>query len=129
MLAKQKVFFYKLMVFSALILTVALLLYSTIAKSLYFSQFPLQFILIFSITALTHLQLVKLGEQNMYRFTNVYIQVTVIKLIIYLVFILGCLMYLNVDKTVFTLTFFVLYVLFSVFEVVHLLAFYKTDKP
>lgn len=129
MLAKQKVFFYKLMIFSALILTVALLLYSTIAKSLYFSQFPLQFILIFSITALTHLQLVKLGEQNMYRFTNVYIQVTVIKLIIYLVFILGCLMYLNVDKTVFTLTFFVLYVLFSVFEVVHLLAFYKTDKP
>ena len=129
MLAKQKVFFYKLMIFSALILTVALLLYSTIAKSLYFSQFPLQFILIFSITALTHLQLVKLGEQNMYRFTNVYIQVTVIKLIIYLVFILGCLMYLNVDKTVFALTFFVLYVLFSVFEVVHLLAFYKTDKP
>ena len=117
------------MVFSALILTAALLLYSTIAKSLYFSQFPLQFILIFGITALTHLQLIKLGEQNMYRFTNVYIQVTVIKLLIYLAFILGCLMYLNVDKAVFALTFFVLYVLFSVFEVVHLLAFYKTDKP
>lgn len=129
MLAKPKVFFYNLLIFSTVIMGIAMLLYSYVAKTLYFSQFPLQFLLIFVVTAFTHLRLIKVGENNMYRFTNAYIQVTIIKLFLYLGFIFVCLMFLNVDKIVFALTFFVLYLLFSVFEVVNLLSFYKTGKP
>jgi hypothetical protein len=129
MSVNQKGFLNKLIVFGLSILGVAIVLYSTLLKSWFFPLFPVQFLLVFLVTAAAHLRIVQVGKQNMLRFTTAYIQMTMFKLLIYLVFIFTCLLCLSVDKLVFAITFFVLYALFSVFEAVQLISFYKVDKP
>jgi hypothetical protein len=115
----------KFMFFSVLLIVVSIILYLTLLKPFYIKSFPLQFLLIGSLTLFSHLKLIKACEQNIRRFTTVYMLWVTIKLISYLLFLLVCLLIDHSNALSFILTFFVLYLCFTVFEVNEVLKFLK----
>lgn len=128
MSGKQK-FFYHLTLLSVAVLTASVLLFSTLIKGFYFQLFPLLFLLIYGVTALSYTRLIKVAEQNMLRFSSAYMQTTLIKFLVYMAFILICLLTKSVENVEsFVLSFFVLYLIFTIFEVKQVLSFYNNRK-
>lgn len=124
-----KQFFYKLTLFAVVVLALSLLLYATVLKSFYFQLFPFLFLLIFGVSALSYFRLIKVSGQNMLRFSSAYMQMTLVKFVVYISFLLVCLLTKSIEQvTSFVLTFFVLYLLFTIFEVKQVLSFYKGNK-
>lgn len=111
----------KLIVFSLLVLAVFYLLYNTVLSQFYFSEFPIQFLLISSTTGVALWRLSKVDKTNIYRFTNAYILQTIVRLVLFAIYLFVSLSFSNVNKFVFAMTFFVLYLLFLSFEVFHLM--------
>lgn len=128
MLVQQKIFFYKLVVYSTVLLAVALILYTTLLKEMYFSLFPLQFLVVFLVTAFSYSHVIKVGEKNMLRFSSAFMLMTLVKFLVYIAFLLICLLTLSLHVATFVVTFFVLYLLFSIFEVKQVLSYYKSGK-
>ena len=119
----SKKFIISILLFSSILAIAGAGLYLTILKSYYPKAFPLQFIIILIITIFSHLRLIKACERNIRQFTTQFMASVTIKLMIYLSFLL---IYLLIDSTgaiSFVLTFFVLYVCFTVFEIQNLLKY------
>jgi hypothetical protein len=120
---KIKQFIFKFLIFCILLTLIAAILYLTIYKKFYIKLFPLQLLLIGTLTAISHIRLIKACEQNIRRFTTVYIFTVTIKLLSYLSFLIICLLIDHSNALVFVLTFFILYLCFTVFEVSQVLKF------
>jgi hypothetical protein len=120
-----KQFIFKFIVFSLVLIGIAALLYLTIFKVYYVTSFPLQLLLIGSLTLYSHLRLIKACEQNIRRFTTVFMLSVTLKLMVYLLFLLICLLIDHSNALAFVLTFFTLYTCFTVFEVIQILIFLK----
>lgn len=124
-----KSFFYKLTLFGVVILALSLVLFATVLRQYYFQLFPLLFLLVFAVSATSYRRLIKAGESNMLRFSSAYMQMTLIKFVVYLSFMLVCLFTKSIGNVVaFVISFFVLYLLFTIFEVKQVLSFYKGNK-
>jgi L-asparagine transporter-like permease len=86
-------------------------------------------LLIYGVTALSYTRLIKVAEQNMLRFSSAYMQTTLIKFLVYMAFMLICLLTKSVENVEsFVLSFFVLYLIFTIFEVKQVLSFYNNRK-
>ena len=120
-----KQFTSRFIIFSGVLIGIAALLYLTILKEYYVPSFPLQVLLIGSITLYSHLRLIKACEQNIRKFTTVYMLSVTLKLLTYLSFLLTCLLIDHSNALTFVLTFFALYLCYTVFEVIHVLNFLK----
>lgn len=121
----KKLFIRKFIIFSIVLTSISVILYMTVLKPFYVKTFPLQLLLIGSLTAFSHLRLIKACEQNIRRFTTVYMLSVTLKLMAYLSFLLICLLIDHSDALAFVLTFFALYICFTVFEVIQVLKFLK----
>jgi hypothetical protein len=122
---EKKQFIRKFIVFSLVLIAIAAILFSTILKAFYVRLFPLQLLLIGSLTLYSHLRLIKACEENIRRFSTVFMLSVTVKLMAYLSFLLICLLIDHSNALSFVLTFFVLYVCFTVFEVIQVLNFLK----
>ena len=122
---EMKQFVRKFMIFSLILIVIAVILYLSALKSFYVKSFPLQIFLIGSLTLYSHLRLIKACEQNIRKFTTVFMLSVTLKLIVYLSFLLICLLIDHSNALSFVLTFFVLYVCYTVFEVIQVLNFLK----
>lgn len=122
---EKKQFIRKFIIFSIIFTAIAIMLYMTVLKPFYVKTFPLQLLLIGSLTAFSHLRLIKACEQNIRRFTTVYMLSATLKLLTYLSFLLICLLIDHSNALAFVLTFFALYLCYTVFEVIHVLNFLK----
>jgi hypothetical protein len=112
-------------VFSIILALIASTLYFTLLKSFYVKSFPLQILLIGSLTLFSHLKLIKACEQNIRRFTTVYMLSVTLKLLVYLSFLLICLLIDHSNALAFVLTFFFLYICYTIFEVTQALKYLK----
>lgn len=122
---EKKQFLRKFIIFSLVLIAIAAILFATVLKALYVPLFPLQILLIGSLTLYSHLRLIKACEQNIRRFTTVFMLSVTLKLMAYLSFLLICLIIDHSNALSFVLTFFVLYVCYTVFEVTQVLNFLK----
>lgn len=122
---ENRQFLRKFVIFSLVLIAIAVILFLTILNAFYVPLFPLQLLLIGSLTLFSHLRLIKACEQNIRRFSTVFMLSVTVKLMAYLSFLLICLMIDHSNALSFVLTFFVLYVSFTVFEVSQVLNFLK----
>ena len=108
-----------------IIYVIAIVLFSTVLKPFYLAVFPLQLLLIAGVTTIGHLWILKASTQNTVRFTTAFMGSATLKLMVYLIFIL---VYLWIDRSQvisFTLNFIVLYIIYTLFEVIEVLNFIK----
>ncbi len=128
MLNPEKRFFLKKALLFCLVLTgISLLLFDTFLKAYYLKIFPVQLAVISLVTVISHLRLMNAIELNVRRFNTVFLSIMSIKLFIYLTFILVCLLIDRTHALNFGLTFLILYVLFTLFEVTEISNFLKKN--
>ncbi|MCF6239961.1 MAG: hypothetical protein L3J74_01300 [Bacteroidales bacterium] len=116
-----KKYIIRLLIFVAIISLIAIILYLTVLTKFYLPVFPYVLLFFTVISFLTHYILLKSGKSRIAKFSTSFMGITSLKLFLYLIFIV---VYLFIDKTnalVFVLTFFILYLLFTVFETSSLL--------
>ncbi len=118
-------FIIKICLFTIVIFAVTAALFATILKDFYLSVYPYQILLIAIVTTIGHLWIIHASEQNTMKFTTAFMGSVTLKLMVYLFFML---IYLWIDRSQvvpFVLTFMILYLIFTVFEVSEVLRFIK----
>ncbi len=116
-----KKYLIRLLIFVAIITLIASGLYFTVLSKFYLPVFPYVLLFFTVISVLTHYILIKSGKSRIAKFSTSFMGITSLKLFLYLIFII---VYLLIDKTnalVFVLTFFIIYLLFTIFETSSLL--------
>jgi len=91
----------------------------------YMPVFPFQALLIAAVTAIGHLWIIRASEQNTIKFTTAFMGSATLKLMVYLFFMLIYLWNDHSNAISFVLTFMILYLIFTVFEVMEVLRFIK----
>jgi len=118
MISTEKSNFLKnVLVFCLALTIVSTLLFTTILKGYYLKLFPVQFAVIALVTILSHIRLMNAIRLNVRRFNTTFLALMSIKLLLYLIFILICLLIDRSEAINFVVTFLVLYVCFTIFEV------------
>lgn len=126
MVNKEIRFFLKKMLLLCLVIIgLSLLLFDSVLKGYYLKIYPLQIAVIALVTIFGHIKLMNAFQQNARRFNTAFLSVMSIKLFIYLIFILVCLLIDRTSAINFVLTFLVLYVIFTIFEVLEISNFIK----
>ena len=119
--SEAKRFLIRLSIFSMIIVGIATLLFLSVLRPFYVKTFPLQIFIIGTFTVISHLHLLKAVGKNIQVFTNIYILSITFKLLLYFMFLLICLLVDSSNALSFVVSFFVLYICFTIFEVVQLL--------
>lgn len=128
MINKEKRFFLKkALLFCLVLIGLSLVLYDTVLKDFYMNIYPLQFAVIALVTVISHLRLMNSFQLNTRRFNTTFLSVMSIKLFIYLVFILVCLLIDRTSAVNFVITFLILYLGFTIFEVIEISNFLKKN--
>lgn len=121
----SKSFIVKISIFTLIIIAISTGLFSTILRSLHFGFYPYQIFLIAIVTTFGHLWVLKATGLNTRKFTTTFMASVTFKLLIYLTFMLVYLMIDHSQVVIFVLTFFILYIIFTIFEVIQVLDFIK----
>jgi hypothetical protein len=120
-----KSFISRIIIFTIILTSISAILYLTFLKPFYIKSFPLQLLLIGSLTTYSHVRLMKAFEQNIRRFTSVFMLSVTLKLMVYLSFLLICLLIDPSNALAFVLTFLILYICYTIFEVTQALKLFK----
>jgi hypothetical protein len=122
---EKKIFLKSALIFCLTLIMVSILLFTTILKAFYLTIFPVQFAVIALVTILSHIRLMNSMAYNVRRFNTTYLGLMSLKLFLYLIFILICLLIDRSKAINFVVSFLVLYVLFTIFEVNKISKFLK----
>ena len=125
---ERQIFLKKVFYLCLSISGMAILLYQSVLKGYYLSIFPLQFAVVILVTVISHLRLMTSVEQNARRFSTTFLSVMSAKLFIYLFFILICLLVDRSNAINFVVTFLLLYLIFTIFEVIEISNFFKKNQ-
>ncbi len=125
---EKRFFFKKALLFCLVLIGLSLLLFDSVLKDFYLSYYPMQFGLIALVTFFSHLKLMNAIEQNARRFSTTFLATMSIKLLIYIVFIIVCLLIDRSRAINFVITFMVLYFFFTIFEVIEISNFLKKNQ-
>jgi len=114
-------------VFTLIIAAISIFLFKTIFSDYYLPVFWIILLGMALFTAILHIILVKLTSYNISKFSSRFILITGIKMILFLAVIVSY-SFLNTSKAVpFLISFLILYILFTTFEVVLILPFFKNQ--
>lgn len=114
----------RFLVFCLALAGLAALLFVFLPSGYYLPVFPLMFLLVAGITfSIFWLLVQKLKRPQ--RFTTLFTLATTIKLFAFLIFMVVYLLLNRSEAAVFLITFFLLYLIFSIYEVVVLLKYFK----
>ncbi len=125
---ERQIFLKKVFYLCLSISGMAILLYQSVLKGYYLSIFPLQFAVVILVTVISHLRLMTSVEQNARRFSTTFLSVMSAKLFIYLFFILICLLVDRSNAINFVVTFLLMYLIFTIFEVIEISNFFKKNQ-
>lgn len=127
-ISERRYFLKKALLLCLVVIGLSLLLYDTVLKGYYLKLFPLQLAVVTIVTVISHLRLMTAVQQNARRFSTTFLSVMSLKLFIYIVFILVCLLTDRTNAINFVLTFLVLYAIFTIFEVTEISNFLKKNS-
>ena len=117
----------KLFIFTILIGLIGAVLFLTFFKNYYLPVFPWLLIFFFLITFLAHIFLLIVTKRNISRFASMFMLFSMLKMLVYIIFIVIYLL-INRDNTIpFLITFFSGYLLFSIFEVKSFISYQKNQ--
>ena len=86
---------------------------------------PYLFIFFFAVTLFVHYVLMKACEKRMSKFVNFFMLATFLKLMLYIMILVIYVLFNRSDAIPFILTFFIIYLFFTVFEIISILSFIK----
>ena len=118
-------FVIKIGLFTLAIIIISAVLFLTILNKFYLAVFPIQLLLIAVVTTIGHLWVIRAADQNPMKFTTAFMASVTLKLLVYLFFMLIYLLFDHTQVISFMLTFIVLYISFTIFEVIQVLKFIK----
>lgn len=127
MTVKLKRFFFRLLLFSLGLILMAFLLHTVLPEGSLPSVLPYLFILFFIVTIAVHWVVLKITELKPARFVSYFMLATFTKLAIYFIAVLVYVFTRKEQVLPFILSFFILYILYTVFEVVNILS--QTREP
>jgi len=122
-----KGFLRKILIFSIIILIIAIILFTTILKEYYMPIYLYSLLFCFAITGLFHFILVNVYNKKPTKFANNYLLLTTIKMLVYLIFVSTYLIFVKINVFWFVIVFLILYLLFAVFEVIAVLSMLKRN--
>ncbi|MGD0710617.1 MAG: hypothetical protein ABR968_05490 [Bacteroidales bacterium] len=125
---KKNRFILQLLLFTVLLGIVYYGLKRFLPESYFSPVLPFLFPFFFSATALFYSYLIKSSEQKFNRYVNRYMLATFVKLMLFMAVLLFYVYTHKDDAVPFILSFFILYVAYTVFEVVALLKFSRSEK-
>ena len=121
MISKLKQFIYRLAAFSFILLSVAYLLKYVLLPGTLPDILPYLIILFFVVTILVHLVVLWTTELKPARFVSYYMLATFVKLLVYIIAVLVYVFARKEQVLSFIISFFILYIFYTVFEVVSIL--------
>ena len=117
----------KLFIFTILIGLIGAVLFLAFFKNYYLPVFPWLLIFFFLITFLAHIFFLIVTKRNISRFASMFMLFSMLKMLVYIIFIVIYLL-INRDNTIpFLITFFSGYLLFSIFEVKSFISYQKNQ--
>ena len=126
-ISERKYFLKKALLLCLVVTGLSLLLFDSVLKGYYLKIFPLQVAVVSLVTVISHLRLMSAVQQNARKFSTTFLAVMSIKLFIYIIFILVCLLIDRTHAVNFVATFLILYAIFTIFEVTEISNFLKKN--
>ena len=118
-------FIFREFVFATILGLIAFVLFQTILKDYYLPVFWILFGIITVFTAVFHYSVLLVSEKETSKFTSKFMIVSGIKMIIYLIIIVYYAFSFPDKARIFLISFFVLYLLYTVFEVILIVNYFK----
>ncbi len=110
-------FIFRELIFATILGLIAFILFQTLLKEYYLPVFWILFGIITVFTAVFHYSVLRVSEKETSKFTSKFMMVSGIKMIIYLVIIVYYAFSFPEKTRIFLISFFILYLLYTVFEV------------
>ena len=128
MITPSAKFILKISAFTLIIIALSIALFTTILRAYYFKAFIIQVVLIASVTTIGHLLVAKAVKKNIRKFATAYMAAVTLKLVVYLIYLLVSLLIDHSQALQFALTFLILYLVYTIFEVAEVLRFMKKQS-
>ncbi|MBU8892615.1 MAG: hypothetical protein KOO66_07535 [Bacteroidales bacterium] len=120
-----KKFIIREIVFASILGVIAYILFQTILEEYYLPIFWILFGLITVFTAVFHFSVLQVSEKEPSKFSSRFMMVSGIKMIIYLIIIVFYAFSFPEKAKIFLISFFILYSLYTVFEVILIINYFK----
>ncbi|OYT17382.1 MAG: hypothetical protein B7C24_02770 [Bacteroidetes bacterium 4572_77] len=123
-----KSFFIKITIFTLVVSSFQFLLYSFYSAKYYTTAWPFLIMFFFVFTAFMHYRLLKATQGRPQKFIFSFMMFTTVKILLYLGLILIYVLLNRADAAAFILAFLLNYFLFTIFEIISVLKFLKTEN-
>jgi len=114
-------FLRNILVYSAVLGAIAIVLYFFLPKQVITPVLPYLFFFFTSLTLISYYVLLGSIKAKMSRFVNTFLISTIVKLIIYISVMIIYVLMNRPDAVPFMIAFFILYLFYTVFEVIHMI--------
>ena len=121
-------FLKRLLVFSLIPGSLAVVLYFLLPAKFITPTLPFLFFFFIAVTLISAYILIRSARKKFIRYLNVYLLMTVLKLFLFVAVMVTYVLFNKSDLVPFTISFFILYLFYTVFEVVWLVSFSRKDQ-
>ena len=118
----------QVMIFSVILATAGLILFFMLPAKFITPALFFLFPFFISVTLITSYILIRESGGRFIRFLNIYMIITIVKLFLYFAVLVVYIMLNKKDLLPFSITFMVLYLLYTIFEVIWLVRFSKQSR-
>lgn len=120
-----KTFLIRELILTVLVSFIAIILFNAFLSDYYLPIFWVILALIAILTALFHYSIIQVKEKGVTKFSTRFMMVSGVKMIIYLALIVSYVFSNSEKATPFLISFFVLYLIYTVFEVILIIKYLK----
>ncbi len=123
-----KKFIFRELIFALILAIIAFVLFQTVLKEYYLPVFWMLFGILTVFTAGFHYSVVQVSDKNTSKFSSKFMMVSGIKMIVYLILIVFYAFSFPEKARIFLISFFILYMLYNVFEVLLIVNHFKKKQ-
>ena len=123
-----KKFVFRELIFAGILAAIAYVLFQTALHEYYLPVFWVLFGIITVFTAVFHLSILQVSDKNSAKFSSKFMMVSGIKMIVYLMLIVYYAFSFPEKARIFLISFFILYMLYTIFEVILIVNYFKKKK-
>jgi len=121
-------FLYKLAILTIIVILIAVLTFKFLFEKYYLGIFPFVLLFFVATTIIVHYRLVRANRYGPGKFTRAFLTYTGVKMLLNLIFILVYVLVDKVNAIPFVVGFLILYIIFTVFEIVTILKHLRKSK-
>jgi len=118
----------RLLIFSLILGSVAAVLFFLLPSKFITPTLPFLIPFFIAVTLINAYLLIRSSQKKFIKYLNVYLLTTVVRLFLYVAVMVIYILLNKPDLIPFSITFFILYLFYTIFEVVWLVSFSKTGK-